>query len=51
MYTLGHYSNSVHYGDEYYFYFMGGPALTSPKGGGPCPLSTFNYGVVGDLAF
>ena len=31
--------------------FMGGHALTSPEGGGPCLLSTFNYGVVGYLAF
>ena len=31
--------------------FMGGHALTSPKGGGPCPLGTFNYVVVGHLAF
>ena len=31
--------------------FMGRHALTSPKGGRPCPLGTFNYGVVGHLAF
>ena len=31
--------------------FMGGHALTSPKGGRPCPLGTLNYGVVGHLAF
>ena len=28
------------------FTFMGGHALTSLKGGRPCPLSTPNYGVV-----
>ena len=26
-------------------------ALASPKGGGPCSLGTFNYGVVSHLAF
>ena len=51
MYASGHYGNSVRYSDEYYFYFMGGYALTSLKGGGPCPLGTLNYGVVGHLAF
>ena len=30
---------------------MGGHALASPKGGGPCSLGTFNYGVVSHLAF
>ena len=30
---------------------MGGHALASPKGGGPCSLSTFNYGVASHLAF
>ena len=29
----------------------GGHALTLPEGGGPCLLSTFDYGVVGHLAF
>ena len=51
VYASGHYGDSVRYGDEYYFYLMGGHTLTSPKGGGPCPLSTLNYGVVGHLAF
>ena len=51
MYVPGRYGDSVCYGDEYYFCFMGGHALTSPKGGRPCPLGTFNYGVVGHLAF
>ena len=50
-YASGHYGDSVHYGDEHYFYFIGGHTLTSPKGGRPCPLVTFNYGVVGHLAF
>ena len=30
---------------------MGGHALASLKGGGPCSLGTFNYGVVSHLAF
>ena len=30
---------------------MGGHALASPKGGGPCPLGTFNYGVASHLTF
>ena len=51
VYASGRYGHLVHYGDEYYFYFMGGHTLTSLKGGRPCPLSTFNYGVVGHLAF
>ena len=41
---------SVRYSDEYYF-LLGGHALTSPKGGGPCSLGTLHYGVVGHLAF
>ena len=32
-------------------YTWGGHALTSPKGGGPCPLGTFNYKVAGHLAY
>ena len=39
------------YGDEYYFYFMGGHALASPKSGRSCSLGTFNYAVAGHLAF
>ena len=30
---------------------MGGHALASLKGGGPCSLGTFNYGVASHLAF
>ena len=30
---------------------LGGHALTSLEGGGPCLLGTFDYGVVGHLAF
>ena len=30
---------------------LGGHALTSPEGGGPCSLGTFNYRVAGHLAF
>ena len=33
------------------FTLMGGHALASPKGGGPCSLGTFNYGVASHLAF
>ena len=51
MYASGQYGDSVCYSDEYYFYFMGRHTLTSPKGGGPCPLGTLNYEVVGHLAF
>ena len=42
----------VRYGHEYYFStLLGRHALTSPEGGGPCLLSTFDYRVVGHLAF
>ena len=37
------YGNPVYYGNEYYFYFMGGHARASPKGGRSCSLSTRNY--------
>ena len=30
---------------------LGGHALTSPEGGRPCSLGTFDYRVVGHLAF
>ena len=43
QYMQGCYGNPVYYGDEYYFYFMGRHAQTSPKGGRPCSLSTHNY--------
>ena len=44
--------HSVCYGDEYYFStLLGGHALTSPEGGRSCLLGTFDYGVVGHLAF
>ena len=39
----GCYGNPIRYGDEYYFYFMGGHARTSPKGGRSCSLGTRNY--------
>ena len=38
--VLGCYDNPVYYGDEYYFYFMGGHAQASLKGGRSCSLST-----------
>ena len=34
---------------EYYFYFGQAHALATPKGGGPCPLGTLYYLVVGHL--
>ena len=37
------YGNPDCYGDEYYFYFMGGHARASPKGGRSCSLGTRNY--------
>ena len=40
-----------YYGDEYYFYFMGGHARASPKGGRSCSLGTLNYLIVSHLAF
>ena len=44
--------HSIRYGDEYYFStLLGGHALTSQEGGGPCSLGTFDYEVVGHLAF
>ena len=39
----GSYGNAVCYGDEYYFYFMGGHARASLKGGRSCSLGTRNY--------
>ena len=39
----GCYGNPVYYGDEYYFYFMGGHARASLKGGRSCSLGTHNY--------
>ena len=39
----GCYSYPVYYGDEYYFYFMGGHAQASPKGGRSCSLGTRKY--------
>ena len=34
---------------EYYFYFGWAHTLATPKGGGPCPLGTLYYLVVGHL--
>ena len=48
VYMSGRYGDSVQDG---YRILGGGHALTSPKGGGPCPLSTLNYKVAGHLAY
>ena len=50
-YASGRYSNSVWDGYRILLLVRGGHALTSPKGGGPCPLGTLNYGVAGNLAY
>ena len=39
----GCYGYPGYHGDEYYFYFMGGHAQASPKGGRSCSLGTHNY--------
>ena len=39
----GSYGNPDCYGDEYYFYFMGGHAQASPKGGRSCSFEPHNY--------
>ena len=51
VYTSGHYSNSVWDGYRILFILGGRHVLTSPKGGGPCPLNTLNYEVAGHLAY
>ena len=48
---VGLYGDSVRHGDEYCFTFVRARALTSPKGGGPCSLSTRYYWVASHLAF
>ena len=49
-YASGRYGNSVQDGYRILFTW-GGYALTSPKGGRPCSLSTFNHVVAGHLAY
>ena len=49
-YTSGRYGDSVWDGYRILFTW-GGHALTSPKGGRPCSLSTFNHVVAGHLAY
>ena len=39
----GCYGYPGYHGDEYYFYFMGGHAQASLKGGRSCSLGTHNY--------
>ena len=48
-YASGHYGDRVHYGDGILFLFGWAHALATPKGGGPCPLGTLYYLVVGHL--
>ena len=51
-YTAGRHGNrSITVMNTISLLLLGGHALTSPEGGGPCLLSTFDYGVVGHLAF
>ena len=51
VYALGHYSDLVRDGYRILFTLGGRHALTSLKGGGPCPLSTLNYEIAGHLAY
>ena len=48
-YVSGRYGNQVRYGDGILFLFGRAHALATPKGGGPCPLGTLYYLVVGHL--
>ena len=51
-YVAGHHgTRSVTVMNTISLLLLGGHALTSPEGGGPCSLGTFDYGVVGHLAF
>ena len=51
-YAAGHHSTrSITVINTISLLLLGGHALTSPEGGGPCSLGTFDYGVVGHLAF
>ena len=48
-YASGRYGDQVHYSDGILFLFGRAHALATPKGGGPCPLGTLYYLVVGHL--
>ena len=48
-YASGRYGDQVHYGDGILFLFGRAHTLATPKGGGPCPLGTLYYLVVGHL--
>ena len=48
-YASGRYGDQVRYGDGILFLFGRAHALATPKGGGPCPLGTLYYFVVGHL--
>ena len=48
-YASGRYGDQVRYGDGILFLFGRAHALATLKGGGPCPLSTLYYLVVGHL--
>ena len=51
-YMAGHHgTRSVTVMNTISLLLLGGHAITSPEGGGPCLLGTFDYGVVGHLAF
>ena len=51
-YMVGHHgTRSITVMNTISLLLLGRQALTSPEGGRPCLLSTFDYGVVGHLAF
>ena len=51
-YVVGHLgTRSVTVMNTIFLLLLGGHTPTSPEGGGPCSLGTFDYGVVGHLAF
>ena len=51
VYVLGHYGDSVWDGYRILLILWGRHTLTSPEGGGPCPLGTLNYRIAGHLAY
>ena len=50
-YVVGHYRDSVWDGYRILLILVGRHVLTSPKGGGSCPLGIFNYEVIRHLAY